>query len=196
MDASLTSLVSQEQDIIWSRGGKPPDAFLSLGRSLETTTTASQDQWLQGKPLRTWMNFYSDKLLASLFYIKLRGLPQLDTVNLTCQVIIRCRLVPSRPHLRALVTRLCTSQARFHWDGTSMSCVDQDLLDELRRGVAYSRRIDIKVCSLNDVIDIRLDGITTRVRSISNCPYKISDMIKDQALDCSFGHRDHQRRHS
>ena len=77
-----------------------------------------------------------------------------------------------------------------------MPCVNQELLDELRRGAAYSRRLDINVCSLSDLIDVRLDGITRRVRSISNCPYKVSDIIEDQGLHCVFGHRDHQRRHS
>lgn len=65
-----------------------------------------------------------------------------------------------------------------------MPCVDQELLDELRRGVAYSRRINVRVHSLDDVINIRVDGITTRVRSISNCPYTISDIIEDQGLHC------------
>jgi hypothetical protein len=77
-----------------------------------------------------------------------------------------------------------------------MLCVDQELLDDLRRGVAYSRIIDISVHSLNDVINVRLDGITRKVRNISNCPYKISDIVEDQGLHCVFGHRDHRCRHS
>lgn len=158
--------------------------------------TTSHDQWLEGKSLGTWVSFYTDKLLASLFYIELCGLPQLETRGYACRVSIRCRLSPSEPHLRALVVQLCTKKARFYWDETSMPCVDQELLDELRRGVAYSRRIDVSVHSLDDVINIRVDGITTRVRSISNCPYTISDIIEDQGLHCIFGHRDHRRRYS
>ena len=49
--------------------------------------------------------------------------------------------------------------------------------------------------SLSDGIDVKIDGITKMVRSISNCPYKLQTLIEDQGLDCVFGHRDHKKRY-
>jgi hypothetical protein len=77
----------------------------------------------------------------------------------------------------------------------SIACVDQELIEEVKRGVAFSKHIEITVLSLNDVIDVKIDGITKRGRSISNCPYTVNDIIEDQGLHCFFGHKDHQRRY-
>jgi hypothetical protein len=77
----------------------------------------------------------------------------------------------------------------------SIACVDQELIEEVKRGVAFSKHIEITVLSLNDVIDVKIDGITKRGRSISNCPYMVNDIIEDQGLNCFFGHKDHQQRY-
>ena len=194
--SSLADLVSWEQNFLWSRKNKNPDILLSLGMSIEITTISGKDLWLQGKPLETWMSFCTDSILASLFYIELAGRPQPDKVGFACRVNIRCRLLPSEPHLKMLVKRLWDRQARFYYDfEMSIPCVDQELINAVKCGVAYSRHIEVSVRSLNDVIDFKIDGVTKRGRSISNCPYIVNDIIEDQGLHCFFGHKDHQRRH-
>ena len=76
----------------------------------------------------------------------------------------------------------------------SIPCIDLELLEDVKDGRSYSRPIEINIRSLGDVIDAKVDGITKRARSISNCPYIVRDIIKDQGLHCFFGHKNHQRR--
>jgi hypothetical protein len=191
----LTNVGLWEQNFLWSRKNKSPDIFLSLGTSIEVTT-AQGDPWLQGQSLRAWTSFITESLIALLFYIELAGLPLLNKVGFACWVNIRCRLLPSEPHLKALVKQLWDHQACFYYDfQMSIACVDQELIEEVKRGVAFSKHIEITVLSLNDVIDVKIDGITKRGRSISNCPYTVNDIIEDQGLNCFFGHKDHQQRY-
>jgi hypothetical protein len=42
----------------------------------------------------------------------------------------------------------------------SIACVDQELIEEVKRRVAFSKHIEITVLSLNDVIDVKIDSIT------------------------------------
>ena len=193
--SNLTDLVLWEQNFLWSRKNKNPDISLTLGASIEVTTISGKDLWLQGKPLDAWMSFCTDSILASSFYIELAGLPLPDKNGFACWVNIRCRLVPSEPHLKTLVKQLWDRQACFYYNCESLPCVDQELLEEVKYGVAYSRCIKVSVRSLNDIIDVKVDGITKRARSISNCPYRVNDIIEDQGLHCFFGHKDHQRRY-
>jgi hypothetical protein len=93
------------------------------------------------------------------------------------------------------VERLWRAGARFHYDYKTVPCVNQQLYEEARRGIAFSRYIEISVTSLSDEIDVKIDGITKIGRSISNCPYRLQTLIEDQGLDCVFGHRDHKKRY-
>ena len=83
--------------------------------------------------------------------------------------------------------QLWDRQACFYYNFESLPCVDQELLEEVKYGVAYSRCIKVSIRSLNDIIDVKVDGITKRVRSISNCPYRVNDIIEDQGLHCFLG---------
>jgi hypothetical protein len=169
---------------------------MSLGARLEVTTIAGKDLWLQKKPWDAWMTFCIDSIMASLFYIELAGPPLPDKIGFASRVNIRCRLLPSEPHLKILVKQLWDRRARFYYNfGISIPCVDYELLEDVKNGVAYSRCLDIKVSSLGDMIDVKIDGITKRARSISNCPYIVKDIIRDQGLHCFFGHKDYQRRY-
>ena len=47
---------------------------------------------------------------------------------------------------------------------------------------------------MKDQIDIKIDGITEKEKSISNCPYKLSELVFDQGLHLVFGRPDHKRR--
>ena len=137
----------------------------------------------------------ADNLLASLFYIKLNGLPQFDRTVFVCKGWIRCRLGPSHQALRALVSRLAITQARFYLDfEQAVFCTDPESHKAVEDGGAFSRPIVFKVRSLDDFIDVKIDGITSRARSISNCPYNIDTLIKDQGLNCVFGNRKIRKR--
>lgn len=194
------NLTLREQDSIWSRAKKPPDIFVCLGTSIERDENPEHyRQWLSDHRLKynaeDTISFSLDSLSSSLFYIELIGTPLIDTVGFFCRAQIRCRLMPSQPAFMVLVERLRKIRAHFYYDYRNVPCVNRQLYEEARRGIAFSRYIEFSVTSLSDKIDVKIDGITKISRSISNCPYKLQSLIEDQGLDCVFGHRDHRRRY-
>ena len=138
----------------------------------------------------------TDNLIATLFYIELSGeLPFFDGTLFTCKGRIRCRLGPSNRALRVLITRLKDSRAHFYLNfEQKIACADHELCNAIQRGAPYYRDIEFKIMSLDQYIDIKIDGITRRARSISNCPYNIETLVKDQGLDLPFGSRMRRKR--
>lgn len=139
----------------------------------------------------------ADNLLAALFYLELKGpeLPTFDGTLFTCKGRIRCRLGPSHRALRVLASRLKETQAHFYLGfEQKLPCADDESYKAIECGAPFLRDVVFKVRSLEDFIDIKIDGITRRARSISNCPYKIETLIKDQGLDNYFGSRKGRKR--
>ncbi|KAM3064677.1 hypothetical protein ACMFMF_011838 [Clarireedia jacksonii] len=132
----------------------------------------------------------AERLLASLFYIELDGLPRFDRSVFVCRARILCRLNPSSKGLRVLAGRLRDKGARFHLDfHHAVLAFDSDIINDIEAGKSFSKFIVFRIRSLTDSVDIKIDGIVSRQRSISNCPYKVETLIKDQSLDCAFGRR-------
>lgn len=189
----------KEQEAAWAREGKPPDIFVVIGQhvpSYEPAFLLETPSWLadlrrhnEVSRLRSSI----DILLATLFYVELIGLPRMSELGLFhCQVQIRCRILPSSEAYPILILKLRQRQARFSHDYQSIPCVNKQLQDEADQGTAFSRRFEASIPSLQDTIDVQITGITNRSRSISNCPYKAEDLIRDQGLDCVFGNKDHK----
>lgn len=49
----------------------------------------------------------------------------------------------------------------------------------------------MEVASMSSILDMKMDGLAGQ-ESLSNCPYKLLALIRDQGLDCVFGRKDHQ----
>jgi hypothetical protein len=148
----------------------------------------------------------SDNLLSALFYLELTAVPTFDRTLFTCRGRILCRIGPSHPALRALARRLKVAHAHFYLGGEQkFPCVDEESYMLLEMGGPFQRAVTFKVASLQDFVDIKVDGIKVdigdgikgvkrRARSISNCPYKVETLIKDECLDCVFGSRRGRKR--
>jgi len=137
----------------------------------------------------------AENMLVSLFYLELDEYPQFDKIVFVCSGKIRCRLGPSHRGLRALASRLRETQARFYLDfQQTLPCIDEASYEAIENGHPFSRPVVLRVKSLESAIDIKMDGITSRARSISNCPYQVKTLIKDERLDCVFGHRSGKKR--
>jgi hypothetical protein len=197
-DNDLPKITLLEQDAIWLRADKRPDMLLCLG-TRKVSEAEKSGGWVYDYRLRysTKASVRSciDAILSSLFYIELIGIPKLlKPTGFLCQAQIRCRLAPSSTAYIALIDRLWTTRACFSYNSRSISCVDRELLDEVRQHIAFSKYLSFTVMSLEDIIDVRVDMITQTSQSISNCPYIVQTLIEDQGLQCKFGHRDHQIR--
>jgi hypothetical protein len=121
-----------------------------------------------------------DNIIATLFYIELKEPLVFDGTLFTCRGLIRCRLGPSNRALRVLTSRLKDSRAHFYLSfGQKLPCVNDDLCVAIENGAPFWRDVSFQVLSIDESIDIKIDGITRRARSISNCPYKIETLVKD-----------------
>jgi hypothetical protein len=190
-------LTLREQDLIWSRKTKPPDVLLCLGYPVTNKRQIPHSWWLDHRQeydiIEDKMSNSVDRLLATLFYIELVGVPFLQGTSFLCRAQIRCRLPPSQPGLRDLVEQLRNVEAFFEYHQQRTHCINKQLYDEVvRNGEAFSRSISFSVSSLEESIDVKVNGITRKQESISNCPYSIETLIRDQGLHCVFGHRDHK----
>jgi hypothetical protein len=190
----MVDLTIQEQDIIWSRGKRPPDMLLYLGSEGKSNIKKYHLPWISDHRLHTreTTSISVDSLLSSLFYIELTGVPVLHTSGISCCARVRCRLTPSEPALIELIDRLLKAGAHFVYDGNYMPCADLEAYEGVKSGIAYSRYFEFTVNSLSDSIDIKVSHITRYSRSISNCPYMLQTLIKDQGLECVFGRKDHR----
>jgi hypothetical protein len=64
-------------------------------------------------------------------------------------------------------------------------------LRECRKGNPFSRVLEMEVASIKSVLDLGMDGLAGQ-ELLSNCPYRLLELVKDQGLDCVFGRKDHQ----
>jgi hypothetical protein len=200
----MIDIIRKEQDFIWRREGRAPDILVALGArvpSHDRTVIAEKiPDWLADFRLQatnqTALERSVDAILASLFYLELIGLPQLDELGqYFCRAQIRCRILPSSKAYRNLIERLRERRARFYYDYQSIPCINRQLYDEADRGIAFSRCIDMSLPTLQGSIDVKIDGITRTGHRISNCPYKIQQLVEDQGLHCVFGNKDHKMRY-
>jgi len=137
----------------------------------------------------------ADNLLAALFYIELLAVPIFNRGWFTCTGRILCRLARSDHALRTLARRLRDTKAHFYLDfDQKLPCVTEQSYRAIDCGAAFSQGIVFKVSSLQALVDIKIDGLTKRARSISNCPYMIETLIKDQGLHYTFGSRSGKKR--
>ncbi len=200
----LIEITFKEQDFLWRRKGKAPDILLALGERVPPCDRALRPEkvpdWLADFRLqaanRTRLESSVDILLASLFYVELIGVPQLDELgSLFCRAQIRCRILPSSEAYQNLIERLRERRARFYYDYKSIPCINRQLCSEASRGIAFSRCIEMSLPSLQHSLDVKIDGITRVSQRISNCPYKIQQLVEDQGLHCVFGNKDHKDRY-
>lgn len=136
----------------------------------------------------------ADNMLACLFYLELDGLPVSSRFTFVCKGRILCRLDPESRGMQALLLRLKESRARFYFHSQEhVPCIDQVSYRKIQHGEGFSTPVEFHVPSMNEQVDIKIDGLTHRARSISNCPYKLSDLVFDQGLHQIFGRPDHKR---
>ncbi|PQE15354.1 hypothetical protein CJF32_00010814 [Rutstroemia sp. NJR-2017a WRK4] len=133
----------------------------------------------------------AESLLVSLFYMELNGLPRFDRFVFVCRDCILCRLNPSSKGLRVLAGRLRDKDARFHLDFHHAVLAVTRILSTILKLENPSLSL---LRSLIDSVDIKIDGIVSKKRSISNCLYELETLIKDQGLDCAFGRRGIKKR--
>lgn len=139
-----------------------------------------------------------NQLTASLFYIELASYPLFYSAPLMVRVRLRCRL-SSGPPLMSLLRGLHEKQSKvfYRGDDTKLkgdALVSSVTLSNCRRGTSFSKILEMKVNSLSTKLDVRIETKRSCQENISNCPYELRKIIKDQNWDCAFGRKDHSMR--
>ncbi|KAL7940749.1 hypothetical protein V8C42DRAFT_336673 [Trichoderma barbatum] len=104
---------------------------------------------------------------------------------------MRCRLNPGHA-LLDLLFRIFRLGVCFYYRGdeitpTKALICTEDHIQRCRKMQPFVRHFKIKALSASTVISIEMDGANGRRYSISNCPYKLRDLIEDQGLNHPFG---------
>ncbi len=136
----------------------------------------------------------ADNLIASLFYVELDDLPTFDRSFFRCRAHICCRWSSNNPALLRLVSRMAQTDTRFYVNGRVYMGVDVAVVDDVNNRRPFRKPVEFDASNLKDLINISIAGITTSPRNISNCPYILADLVRDQGLECVFGREDHRKR--
>ena len=136
------------------------------------------------------------RLFCHLFYVELVSLPMFLGKPLKCRVRLLCRLPPGPP-LMDLLVRLDERKAQVYFSGHEarydriILCTEA-AMSRCREGRPFERTLEVEVLSPESAVDIRIDQLSAEPQSISNCPYKLHKLVRDQKLDCVFGSDDHR----
>ena len=129
---------------------------------------------------------------AGLFYIELTSLPSFYSSPEICSVQVHCRIPPGHA-LLDLLFKLRREKRYFYYRGSELEetkgeLCTEDVLSRCQSYGPFIREIRVEALSTDTKINIDMDGDDGRY-SISKCPYRISDLIRDQGLDDVFGRR-------
>lgn len=138
----------------------------------------------------------ASRLISCLFYIELTSKPNFYCAPEIAQLRLLCRLSPGPP-LISLIKGLHMRKAGLFYrsDDTNFSeetLVSGGCLRNCVKGMPFSRLLNVSVHTLSCRIDVRIESRVGAMECISNCPYELKTLIKDQGLDCSFGRNDHR----
>ena len=138
----------------------------------------------------------ASRMISHLFYIELLSVPTLYSVPDRALLRLRCRL-PSGPPLMDLVSRLRERKARVFYRGdeetyTVETLVTSAALARCRDGEDFTITLNVSVTSMSSTLDVKIDGVVVGEEPISNCPYELRSLVRDQGLNCVFGRKDHR----
>ncbi|KAF4957156.1 hypothetical protein FSARC_11365 [Fusarium sarcochroum] len=136
----------------------------------------------------------SSQLLANLFYIELGTMPDASRSFQYCPVMLRCRIPPGQS-LVDLLNRLHRENTLLYYQGFGVSETREELCTEAvlwegDRHRPFLRTIMLPILSVETEARIQIDGLDGQKHCISNCPYKLEQLIQDQEMDHVFGRRD------
>ncbi|KAF5137894.1 hypothetical protein E5D57_001673 [Metarhizium anisopliae] len=135
------------------------------------------------------------KLTSSLFYIELDSVPAFYSSPEVCTIIISCRVSASNA-LLDLIFKLHRTQVYIYYQGDettpakALLCTAKQVT-ECRNMQPFRRQVTISALSLQTAISVQMDGIDGKKQHISNCPYRIEKLVRDQGLLDIFGNSSH-----
>lgn len=148
-----------------------------------------------GPYCRQLFDLTCSKLFCSLFYIQLESLPLFYSSPELCTVTILCRIGPSQA-LMDLLHKLYYAKTCFYYqcDGLiapkTLLCGDQQIR-ECRGTQPFARKINLITSSPRAFIAVQIDGLDGKRYPLSNSPYQIEELAREQGLLDFFGNARH-----
>lgn len=152
-----------------------------------------------GPYTQQYLGYVANKLISSLFYVELTKLPVFYKSPETCPINILSRIPPG-DRLCSLLSYLQGVDAQILYRGSERTATlatfcTKTVLHECQRGKAFCRPLSVKLHSFSAFVDVQLIGLGESSYHISNCPYRLGDLVRDQGLDCAFGARNLRSKH-
>lgn len=128
----------------------------------------------------------ANKILCSLFYIELESAPLFYSSIERCTVKLHCRLPPG-DELQELLHFFWRNKTRMIYKGseteysTLMLCTENNLKAN-RENAYFSREFSVEVRSWETKIMVELCDFNGYGCSVSHCPYRLRDLVRDQGL--------------
>ncbi|KAM7197977.1 hypothetical protein V8F33_005244 [Rhypophila sp. PSN 637] len=134
------------------------------------------------------------RMHSSLFYVELVTEPTFYSAPETIRLRLLCRLPPGPP-LMSLLSTLKRRNARVYYGADGLESIEP-LVGPLawgrcREGDRFVRGLSIPAASVASKLSVKIDSLT-KPEEISNSPYELCQLIRDQGLDCVFGRKDHR----
>lgn len=135
-------------------------------------------------------------MISCLFYIELVAAPMFYSSPEIVHVRLLCRLPPGLETMK-FVGFLNLQGIQIQYRGAELewsidSLVTTAALARCGRGETFCRVLELQVAAMDTKLDLWLSGDSIGRQSVSNCPYRVDQLVQDQGLDCVFGRRDHQ----
>ena len=119
-----------------------------------------------------------EKLVASLFYIKLVTPPKLSSTPASSLIEVKCRLQPG-PHTTLIARELLEQKSQLKcsaWGSqTTTTFCDASVWQRIKAGGELSRHIEIKALSLDTEILLQINN-----ENLSNCPCRLRDLVSQE----------------
>lgn len=136
------------------------------------------------------------RLITCLFYIELLSAPTFYSTPTYAHVLLKCRLSSGKPFL-TLIKCLHHQRTMVHFRAdeaktTSELLVTSESLRKCRDGRPFSKALKMQVYGFHTILNVKMDGVTGGKDNISNCPYQLEKLVKDQGLHRQFGSKDHR----
>ncbi|KAL7905997.1 hypothetical protein GGI35DRAFT_471472 [Trichoderma velutinum] len=144
-----------------------------------------------GRYTRKLLEIICNRLFSCLFYIELDALPTFYHDLEVCSINVLCRLAPGNA-LLDLLYRFFQRKVCIYYQGSNLKLTKallctHNVMDKCRQNQPFIRRINVAAQSRNTQLSIRMDGTDGKTYALSNCPYRLSKLIRDQELESPFG---------
>lgn len=180
-----------EQEETWDKAQAPQLTSFESEIAVSIQHSQISVQYAGGSYSSGLVKSVASTLIANLFYLELYSVPSFYTSPQVCDVYVRCRIEPGNALLDLLIGfQRQNAYLSYRGDAIRYRTVplcNGKAVQVCQEGKPFSMRIQMSVISLESSLDVRVKlGNNESPYSISNCPYRLDQLVYDQGLNRIF----------